>query len=830
MILNIKSYSLLLLIGIFFSSIHLFCLPSDMMMIEVPVHVNGVVKGTTSIDVAAAEETIAFTPIFDLIFPLLNQKGKHFLRNQLPKSSFIPSSFYLEHKKIQIVFRKNLQIVDVHIDLNLLKRQDIDLRRKKKKLSLQDVVLPEPFSAYSNFSLSEEIRSSFTSPAPSNSNFFGVANACTNYRSWILEGFLYLRLKTSGTQTKKTSRLNRGNIFLTKDWEKKKTRFVLGDIYPRRISFQYSAPLFGLQVLKNLPVFRPDDINIGPIGRYEFFLNAPSQVDVYVNGILTRTLQLGAGPHQLNNFPLADGLNKIDLKVTDPANQISWINLNQLYNPKLLNPGEYRYSVSIGFPRFQSQSQRYKYLFNKLGFSSLFEMGITSNLGVGAYLQGSGSSLFSGLRLIYATPHFELHSELGSSLSRDHSAGIRGKMTLMSRKSKYVSWRISADALSSNFSYFQRENITPEHLILNGSISPVISKKVRLVFSGSYSFYRHPFPDTWSANISLSTQIHKYFNFGCLASYKQVESGKRYFEGVFSLTFAPNNNPRISSSYNTATQTSYSSINYYKKISATQSINAEIGATSSRNKQTATGSIDYQGERGEVILSNYLYDNTPLPLPPRSNIFSITRLTARTALVYAGGTLALSRPINDNFAIIAAKPFLRRYPILVNPSGKDAYMARSTRLFPAVVTRLPSYTDKEIIIGSNELPIGYDLGKMHYYLRTKYKCGFKIAVGKGKYYYAEGILLDQDGAPIRYRKGLVAPTNSPEDRIFFFTNGQGKFCLMGILPQHYQLELIGLNHVGFDLIIPDAKDTILDLGNLQLQVVKEQLNIIEEEK
>ncbi len=809
----------------FFSRV--FAQNAPPVVIDVPIHINGVAQGMTLLEICETHERISVAPILTLLLDLLNQDGQALIETYRPSTEWIPTTWHFG-QHIAIVFQTDMQVVNVKVDPHYVKEQELSLKTKKARREQKDVVLPEPFTWYSNLALSEEVRSSFSSLRPSFSQFFGSVNGCFNYRDWVLDGFLLVRVNTSGQQPLRTSRFNRGNIFLTRDWPEKKFRFVLGDIYPKRISFQYSAPLFGLQILKNNAIFRSDDVNIGPIGQYQFFLNEPSQVDVYVNGIFVRSLALAAGPHRLKDFPMADGLNTIDLKITDATSQVAWINLNQLYNPRLLAPGEVRYSVAAGFPRFQSRSQRYRYAFNRLGFSSLVEVGLSPSMGLGGYLQGSKESVFSGLRLLRFTPSFEMQSELGGSYENKRSFGIRGRFTLARRRPRWMAWRFSADFLSRRFSYFERPNITPERLSVSGSISPLFSKKVRLILSGFYRFYQNPSPNAWAINGSLATKLYKSVTFGVLASYKQVQSGRKYFEAVVSFRFAPSNNPTFSSSYNTATKMYSANLNYSKKLSPLRSIKGEIGATKVRNKKTATGNFEYQGERGDLIFSNYLYQNSPLPLPDRSNIFSITRLTARTALVYAGGTLAPSRPVNDNFAIIAPQPFLKRYPILVDPLGKNTYLAKSSRYLPAVFTRLPSYIDRDIVIGSDDLPIGYDLGQTNYCLRTRYKSGFKLSIGKGRYYYVEGVLNDQHQQPVRYQSGYIFTKERPEEKIPFFTNAKGKFCIMNALSQEYQLVLNGTEHRACRFFIHGKEEEIVDLGALAIWIQDDPSYLLDE--
>lgn len=52
------------------------------------------------------------------------------------------------------------------------------------------------------------------------------------------------------------------------------------------------------------------------------------KVEVFVDGILYQTMELPAGPHLLQNFPIIQGLNNVKLRITNPIGLVQTISLN----------------------------------------------------------------------------------------------------------------------------------------------------------------------------------------------------------------------------------------------------------------------------------------------------------------------------------------------------------------------------------------------------------------------------------------------------------------------------------------------------------------------
>src|SRR5690606_4123397 len=94
-----------------------------------------------------------------------------------------------------------------------------------------------------------------------------------------------------------TNRLNRHDVRLVRDWPKKSIRFSAGDLSFHFVSFQIFVKLGGAGVSRDFSL-QPHMVAY-PVRDFEFFLANPSEVKVYINGRLTRVLNLPQCTHDV---------------------------------------------------------------------------------------------------------------------------------------------------------------------------------------------------------------------------------------------------------------------------------------------------------------------------------------------------------------------------------------------------------------------------------------------------------------------------------------------------------------------------------------------------
>jgi len=227
---------------------------------------------------------------------------------------------------------------------------------------------------------------------------------------------------------------------------------------------------------------------------------------------------------------------------------------------------------------------------------------------------------------------------------------------------------------------------------------------------------------------------------------------------------------------------------------------------------SAFGGMRYNGYRGEASLSQ----DITTPGTAAGNVDDRTSIRFGTALVYADGQLALSRPVHDSFAIIAPHPTLKGQDIGVDPV-QDSYAARVGRFGPAVLPDLNSYLVRNVAIDAPNLPVGYELGSDVYTVRPTYKSGTVIRVGSGATVILEGILATADGTPVSLQEGEIVSLTDPQMKpAALFTNKRGKFSVEGLKPGKHVLRLFADPHATLQLDIPKDKAGIYNIGTMKL--------------
>ena len=181
-----------------------------------------------------------------------------------------------------------------------------------------------------------------------------------------------------------------------------------------------------------------------------------------------------------------------------------------------------------------------------------------------------------------------------------------------------------------------------------------------------------------------------------------------------------------------------------------------------------------------------------------------------TALVYAGGQLALSKPIKDSFAIVATPEEIEKYSLIVDGRG-ETYSAKSDFFGPAVVSELQSYNHRVLNIDIPNLPLGYEAGKGYVNVKPTYHSGVYIPYGSKAKVLLRGVIVDDKNAPRSLKAGNIKSiTQSQSSDKVFFTNREGMFMIEGIDAGDYQISLFGHNDQLITITIPENTEGVYD--------------------
>jgi outer membrane usher protein len=194
--------------------------------------------------------------------------------------------------------------------------------------------------------------------------------------------------------------------------------------------------------------------------------------------------------------------------------------------------------------------------------------------------------------------------------------------------------------------------------------------------------------------------------------------------------------------------------------------------------------------RGEARYAGYRFTSSVSTTASLDHgaLTEATSLEVATALAFAGGRAAWSRPITGSFAIVAANEPVAGFPIGVNPA-LGGYAARSDAFGAAVIPNLEAYRVGVVRIEAPTLPVGYSLGPSSYRILPAYKSGTLLPVGERGTVSLRGTLRTR-GAPIAFAVGELAPIDDKTlPVVVVMSNRAGRFAVTGLLPGRYEVRI-----------------------------------------
>lgn len=242
--------------------------------------------------------------------------------------------------------------------------------------------------------------------------------------------------------------------------------------------------------------------------------------------------------------------------------------------------------------------------------------------------------------------------------------------------------------------------------------------------------------------------------------------------------------------------------------SYTASADIDLG----RNDIGGNGGFTYQANRAELGINH----NTLYSFNGRSIDLQRTSLRAGTALVFADGRFALSRPIFNSFAMVQLHESLDGADVYIDPR-EDFYTAKSGLLGPAVEPNLSAYIPRTLTYDVPEAPIGYDLGASSVRVLPAYRSGYLVTAGSDYSVTAVGTLLDLNGEPVSLLAGRAIELGvSNPQTVSVFTNRTGRFGMTGMRPGRWRIEMPTEPPTLVEIEIREGELGVVRLGDVRL--------------
>jgi len=603
------------------------------------------------------------------------------------------------------------------------------------------------------------------------------------------------------------------------DMPPSRVRMEVGDVEPLGTSFQSTPDLLGVSIEKSARKLSPGD-TFAPTGGGSFVINRPSSVEIRINGIVQRRLQLRPGTYNIRDLPLVTGANDVDIAIIDDTGKQQHVSFTSFFDTSLLAEGKSEWGLTAGLPSYLRDEAR-DYVSDLYMASTFYRYGLRDTLLGEVDLQadnrvamaGAGITTDSGWGLVGLRGAISV-GEAGAGMA----AGVDWTTVNFHGLTQAggESFRFAAEYRSPNFHTAGEIDTVATGIIfpqwnywlnLNATYSAPVGYDTTASLSGRYEFVNdEEFGNTFFASgnrygvdVTLSRPLTAALS-GSLTlgvsneSYLSVldprePTGSEFRIGV-RLFGRPDEHTNISAGFDT--------LNEQSDVSAYRTAGNGIGRWDTSvdvqqnefdDRASVNGTIGYYGNRGQVrLIHNSGFDGVSLTdfrLQPGQQR---TTLQVGTSIAFADGHVAIGAPITgDAFAIVY--PHESIADKIVTVGSGDNVRAIADGWGPAVVTNLPAYAPSTIPVDADDLPVGYSLGAAAFDTFAPLKAGYALEVGSSYSVSAYGTLLFADEKPVSLLTGTAHSVEHPDKTTTIFTNAAGRFGADGLAPGRWIVEM-----------------------------------------
>jgi len=592
-------------------------------------------------------------------------------------------------------------------------------------------------------------------------------------------------------------------------------RLLAGKVSADGISYQSEPEIWGLS-LGSLYQFSRYDRRASP--SVTFTLDKPSSVRIMINGLAVRAMKLDQGKYRIFDLPFASGLNTLEIHVTDDTGMEKILKPPEAYiaaEDGILVSGQSEYGFAAGVG-YESPDQPFA--------SANFRLGLDYKITMSAFAQGNIRSFLGGLTIMGGTDIGIISAAAASVIAWDgraipysYAANFKYQISIPS-KPDFPNISVMTEFVSEGFTPPLPSAVAVEandaHFSVTGSVGGNI---------GNVFFY------------SVSTAWERTFGVPLVdISTSNLNFGYNTGKGVSlslntGLTFKSNSQPNLSISI-----TAY--------IKPKQRPNASMSFTQSADSQNLISYTDQLGGTGGFDAGIQLYNILPGSSERKMVSSSLRKLTgfgdfslsgglnyggsaatvdgsismdATTALVFADGIFAISRPLYDSFVILVPDESVGSKKVTLTATSSGTATAIK---MPSV---LPVSSYQQSIARAEFPDADADVVATipESVLTTKYRSGIVYKVGLQKQHFVTGRLVNQVGKPYAYIVGDVFnPGGIQVESIFTYEDGT--FQIYATEPGEYRIEWprgIGISYID---IPKEAADTI-ELGDITASGSKE---------
>jgi outer membrane usher protein len=522
----------------------------------------------------------------------------------------------------------------------------------------------------------------------------------------------------------------------------------------------------------------------------------PALLDVYVNGVLTRTAPLPPGPFQVQNVQAPAGSGEVSYVVRDLLGRQTTVSSPYYLGATALAKGISDYTFAAGARRLNIGTDSFTY--GGGGLLSRYRRGLEANVTAGARLELAPGLASGGPSVTVVTPMGQLDAEAAASAVPE-GLGFAGLFSWA-----YVSRRFGVGLTVRGASdRYATLNLAAgddrERLRMSGFTSVAAGRRLSVGAQYLLSLDRDQ-GLSYRVGSTASIQIRRGLSLMLGVGRGQVVQGSPSFDGSASLTLALDATLSVSTGarFDAGTHEAYVDVN--RPLPAGTGFGFRGYAVASATP-SALGTGQYQGPYGRYQITVQASASGPT-----------ASAEADGAVVWvSGGPVLATRPVQDGFAVVSVpgtpgvRGFLNNQDL--GTTGRSGAM---------VLPNLLPYYANRISIADTDLPLDRTLTAVERTVAPPYRGGALIRFeANPARFYRGRLVVDVSGARVVPAYGEMT-VRGPAGEVVSPLGKEGELELSDLPPGRYPARVV---HRGgacdFAVEIPRSTRAVADLGELR---------------
>ncbi|QHL90517.1 hypothetical protein GVO57_06265 [Sphingomonas changnyeongensis] len=613
-------------------------------------------------------------------------------------------------------------------------------------------------------------------------------------------------------------RIRRGNVVLVHDDVDRAVRFSLGDTPVAVAGFQAAPVIGGLSVARSYSELQPFR-NIRPGGQFRFQIDRPTLVDIRVNGASIRQMRLDPGQYDVGDFPFLTGQNEVEIYAFDDFNQRLITRFSQFFSANLLRPGLSEFAFSIGVPQQRDRSGGISYSNDEPLATGFFRRGLSEALTLGLNAQANRFGWLTGLEGSWASPIGSFLANLAISSNRESG---RGTQALLAYDLNVLdlgavrNLRANAEVrlISSDFRLVGPRNLgrleNTYKREVRGALSALLPGGVFVGLNGAYLQRRDSGGAEYRVGATASAVLGRFNMTAALETARIAGLGR---DTRFVITLLRTLGERSTMRATFDSQQNSAQLQYTRfEAPEVGEYGLDVQLERNDRRWTGSGGARFNANRFQAAVRHDVIRTTRgEPTTTQRSTYSIA-----SQIAFDGNRLALGRPVGPSFAIVSGHPSLEKRAIRVGQGfGRRKPQAQSGLLGPALAPVGALYSPQIINIDVEDLPIGYDPGKVRYDVFPGAATGYGISVGSSASRIVIGRLVDDAGSPVALQVGKLSTIElgrETSEALTFFTDRSGRFTIEGVRPGRYRAAFGTSTPLVIEIEVSPDGIGLLDLG------------------